>query len=266
MNTFLKSKIKFYQIFCMIGLLFIHNYNYAPSIITPSTIVDSPVSIGRFMELFVSNSLLRFRIPLLMAISGYLMANSRVISYPQLITKKFRTLLVPYLFISIIGLALTFFCEIMTYGFHSNVGLLGRSIWHLGWKDYFTFIFIAPVSFQLWYLKIIFFLAAMSPIIRSVLKRIPLQALGALFIIWMFTNYLGGETRDRAFIFYVVGFYLRMYDKDVLKPISFFKPIYALHLFMAICLVRTGLEFYHGTGISHVKYILTLLFMVNEIL
>jgi hypothetical protein len=55
-----------------------------------------------------------------------------------------------------------------------------------------------------------------------------------------------------------------MYNKDVLNPISFLKPIHALHLFIAICFVRTGLEFYHGTSIGHVKYILTFLFKVNE--
>jgi hypothetical protein len=107
-------------------------------------------------------------------------------------------------------------------------------------------------------------LAALFPIIRFVLKRVPLQAFSIMFIIWMFTNHLDGETRDRGFIFYTLGFYLRMYNFDLSKPFSFFKPIYALHLFIAICFIRTGLAFCHGSNLNHVKYILTILFKVNE--
>ncbi len=250
----------------MIGLLFIHNYNYSPSVITPSTMIDGKASAGLFIELFVSNSLLRFRLPLLMAISGYLMANSKELPFAELLIKKFKTLMIPYFFISISGLAITIFFEILVYGFHSNEGILGKSLWHFSMKDYFNFIFVTPVSFQLWYLKTIFMLAALSPIIRSVLKRIPLQALGLLFIIWMFTNHLDGETRDRGFIFYTLGFYLRMYNFDLAKPFSFFKPIYALHLFITICFVRTGLAFFHGGNVNHIKYAMTILFKLNEML
>ncbi len=266
MNTFLKSKIRFYQIICMIGLLFIHNYNYSPYTITPSTLIEGKASLEVFIELFVSNSLLRFRMPLLMAISGYLMANSKELPYAQLLIKKFKTLIIPYFFISITGLVLTCIFEILVYGFHSNDGLLGKSLWHYGVKDILNFLFINPVSFQLWYLKIIFLLAAFSPIIRSVLKRVPIQALSVMFLVWMFTNHLDGEIRDRGFIFYIFGFYLKMYNIDLSKPISSFKPIYALHLFIALCFIRTGLSFYHGGNIGYIKYLLTMLFKVNEIL
>ena len=265
MNSFLKSKIRFYQVVCMVGLLFVHNYNFAQMVITPSTIVVGKPTFTAFFELFFSNSFFRFRLPILMAISGYLMANSKELPFDQLLVKKFKSLLVPYVLISCISLLLTLFFEFFIYGLHSEVGILGKSLWHFSFREYVGLIFINPVSFQLWYLKTIFLLAIISPIISFILKRFPLEALSILFLIWMFTNRLGGDIRDRGYIFYVLGFYLRIYDVDVSKPISFFKPIYALVLFISICFIRTGITLY-GEHISNAKNLLIMLFKLNEML
>ena len=249
----------------MIGLLFIHNYNYAPLVITPSTIVNGKSTISEFIELFVSNSFLRFRLPLLMAISGYLMANSKELPFLQLFIKKFKSLMVPYFLISLIGLGLTVVFEFLIYGTHNSTGLLGKSLWHLDISDFFNLIFVNPVSFQLWYLKTIFILALVSPIINYVLRRVSLEVLTLLFIVWMCSNQLGGDTRDRGYIFYILGFYLRMYNINISKPFSFFKPIYALYLFITICFIRTGFAFY-SEYISHIKNVLTILYKLNEML
>ncbi len=257
--------MRFYQVVCMIGLLFIHNYNYAPMVITPSTVVSGKSTISEFIELFVSNSFLRFRLPLLMAISGYLMANSKELPFAQLFIKKFKSLMIPYFLISIIGLALTVVFEFLIYGMHSSTGLLGKSLWHLDFRDFLNIIFVNPVSFQLWYLKTIFILALISPVINYILKRVSLEVLSLLFLVWMFSNQLGGDTRDRGYIFYILGFYLRLYNINISKPISFFKPIYALYLFIIICFIRTGFAF-TSEYISHIKNVLTLLYKLNEML
>ena len=267
LSTFLKSKIKLYQIVCMVGLLFIHNYNYAPSNLTPCTTLNAPFSIGNFLELLFSNSIFRFRIALLMAISGYLMANSKVISYQDLIIKKIRTLLLPYVFISALGLVITFIFDIVVFG-NPNIlhtGMLGKSLIDFSAKDFIHYLFVAPVTFQLWYLKTIFLLAVLSPAIRYILSKIPVQVLVIMFVIWMFTNILDGATRDRAFVFYFFGFYLKMYNKDLTKPIPFFRPQLALFLFIGISLLRTWLAFYHDFPFLNVKYILIMLFKANEI-
>ena len=251
----------------MVGLLFIHNYNYAPCNLTPATTLDAPFSIGNFLELLFSNSIFRFRIALLMAISGYLMASSRVLSYQELLIKKVRTLLLPYVFISALGLVITFVFDIAVFG-NPNIlhtGMLGKSLIDFSAKDYFHYIFVAPVTYQLWYLKTIFLMAILSPIIRFVLSKMPVQALAIMFVIWMFTNFLDGETRDRAFIFYIFGFYLKMYQKDLSKPIPYFRPQFALALFLSISLLRTWLAFYHDFTFMNVKYLLIMLFKANEI-
>lgn len=251
----------------MSALLFVHNYNYAPFVITPATRASIPFSLGNFIELLFSNSLFRFRMGLLMAVSGYLMANSKIIPYKDLILKKTKSLIVPYIVVSIIGLIITFMFETAIFGWHNTntTGMIGISLWHFKLRDYINFIFITPVSFQLWYLRTIFMLALLSPVIRYVLQEFPLPAFALVFVIWMFTNYLDGETRDRCFIFYGLGYYLRLYDKDVLKPIKGFNPYVALVMYIAISFFRTTLAFYTPTHFGHLKYTLTISFKLNEL-
>jgi fucose 4-O-acetylase-like acetyltransferase len=81
----------------------------------------------------------------------------------------------------------------------------------------------------------------------------------------MFTNYLDGEIRDRAFIFYLVGFSLRLHNIDISKPFAFLKPTVALGIFIAIALLRTTLAFSGLEHIMNLKTILTILFKINEI-
>ena len=267
MNPFLRSKINLYYFICMVALLLVHNYNYAPFIITPSTRATIPFSLTNFVELLFSNSLLRFRMGLLMAISGYLMANSKMIPYTDLIIKKTKSLLIPYVIVSIIGLIITFILETAIFGWHNtgSSAMIGKSIWNFTVKDFVTYLFVTPVSFQLWYLKTIFMMAMLSPVIRLVLQKFPLPALAFVFVIWLFTNYLDGETRDRAFIFYGFGYYLRLYNKDILQPVKGLNPYLALVIFISISLFRATMAFYTPSYSDYLKYILTITYKLNEI-
>jgi fucose 4-O-acetylase-like acetyltransferase len=252
----------------MVALLFLHDYNYPPYVIVPSTCVKGPFSITNFIELFCSNSLLRFRMGLLMAISGYLMANSKPIPYKDMVFKKVKSLLVPYVVISFFGIVVTFLFETAYFGWHKPncAGMIGKSVWAFTWKDYAIFLFKDPISFQLWYLKTIFMMALLSPAIKFILEKVPMQAFAITFVIWMFTNYLDGVTRDRAFIFYGLGYYLRMYNKDVFKPIPYLRPKYVFIAYILVCLLRASLSFSDVSQTHNLQYLLTILFKVVELL
>ena len=268
MSPFLKSKINLYYFICMAALLFIHNYGYSPFVINPSTGSGGLKTISIFIELLFSNSLLRFRMGLLMAVSGYLMANSKLIPYKELLIKKTKTLLIPYVIISSVGLIITFIFENSTFGWHNlnTTGMIGISMWHFTLKDFALYLFVKPVSFQLWYLKTIFLMAVLSPAIRYLLIKIPGPAFAITFVIWMFTNYLDGETRDRCFIFYGLGYYLRLYNKDVLTPIKRLNSYWALAAFVAISIFRATLATFTFPFFGNTTYLLTITFKINEII
>ena len=251
----------------MIALLFVHNYNYPPTVVAPPTVITGPFSYSQLTEMFFSNSLMRFRLGLLMTISGYLMANSREVPYYLLVLKKMRTLLLPYVIISIVAVFTTLVFETIRFGFHNThtTGMMGKSVWNFTFQDIVYHVFQYPLAFQLWYLKTIFLLSIFSPIIKWVLTKIPLTVLGITLIVWLSTNYLDGEIRDRAFFFYGLGYYLRLHNKDVMRPSPYFSPKLALVLLFVFSVVRTGLAFVHVEWHATLHYLLILLFKLIEI-
>jgi len=227
----------------MITLLFVHNYNISTAYQTPSSFADTPMSFISFTEYFFSNSLFRFRIPLLMAISGYLLASSYNYSYTELISKKIRTILIPFAIIAIIGFFTCVVFDVIDTQFYTinASGIFGKSITEFRLYDVLYHTFIAPSSFQLWYLKIMFVMAVCLPIIRFLLTKLPIATLSVLAIAWLFTNYLGGETKDRGYIFFFIGFYLSQHNKNIAH--AFINVKYTGLALITLALLRTYLAF-----------------------
>lgn len=72
MNRFLSQKLRFYSFICISLLLFVHGYNLQETYLQPYSLVNEPTTFTTFFEYYVANGLLRFRIPLLFIISGYI--------------------------------------------------------------------------------------------------------------------------------------------------------------------------------------------------
>src|SRR4051812_5921802 len=104
MNPFLSKKFRFYSFISMVLLVFVHGYNLHDRYMQPWTVVGEPMNITTFTEYFLANGIFRFRIPMLFAISGYLFALYDEKPHWQRVGKRARTLLLPYLIWSVIGL------------------------------------------------------------------------------------------------------------------------------------------------------------------
>ncbi len=108
MDRFLSLKFRFYSFVCISLLLFVHAYNLQETYLKPYSTVKEPITITTFIEYFLANGALRFRIPLLFLISGYIYALQDNKPYLQRIRKRFVTLIIPFLIWSAIGLAITY--------------------------------------------------------------------------------------------------------------------------------------------------------------
>ena len=58
----------------MVLLVYVHAFNLQPRYLQPMTLVEAPATWDNVMQYLFANGLLRFRIPILFAISGYLFA------------------------------------------------------------------------------------------------------------------------------------------------------------------------------------------------
>jgi fucose 4-O-acetylase-like acetyltransferase len=105
------DKFRFWSFVAMALLVFVHGYNVEPRYLQPWTTPEDPLTVSTFIEYFLANGILRFRIPLLFLISGYLFALHDQVPHGQRVRKRVRTLLLPYLLWSALCLVLFYAFE-----------------------------------------------------------------------------------------------------------------------------------------------------------
>src|SRR5579862_1968395 len=114
-NPFISLKFRCWFFLSMIMLLFVHSYNLNLRYLQPFTIVNEPLTFNSFIQYYLSNGLFRFFIPILFSISGYLYAAQDDRPYGVRIRKRVRTILLPYLIWSAMGLIITYVFELSPY-------------------------------------------------------------------------------------------------------------------------------------------------------
>src|SRR3954471_15749994 len=108
MNRFLSQKFRFYSFLSISLLLYVHGYNLNVAYLTPFSTVNEPLTFTTFIEYFLANGALRFRIPLLFIISGYIYALQDKKPYKERAKKRFVTLIIPFIIWSAVGLLITY--------------------------------------------------------------------------------------------------------------------------------------------------------------
>jgi fucose 4-O-acetylase-like acetyltransferase len=115
LSAFNSQKFRFWSFVSMFLLVFVHGYNLNQGYLQPWTIPGEPHTITSFTKYWLANGLFRFRISMLLIISGYLFAISDHKPYKQRSAKRVRNLLYPYLIWSAVGLLLTYVFELFPY-------------------------------------------------------------------------------------------------------------------------------------------------------
>jgi len=95
MTRALSQKMRFLTFISIALLGYVHGYNLNKTYLTPWSTIDEPLTFTTFFEYFISNGFLRFRIPILFLISGYLYAQYDNKPYGQRTKKRFITLIFP---------------------------------------------------------------------------------------------------------------------------------------------------------------------------
>jgi fucose 4-O-acetylase-like acetyltransferase len=172
-SLFLSRKFKFWSFVSMVLLVYVHGYNLELRYLQPWTIPVEPISPTGFFEYFLANGILRFRIPMLFIISGYLYALHDEIPNQQRVRKRTRTLFVPYLIWSLLGIGLTYVLELFPYTqrliSESHVVQIDntRLLLHdYHWYEVLVRWVFFPVSYQLWFIRVLFIYNLAYPAIR----------------------------------------------------------------------------------------------------
>lgn len=190
MNRFLSQKFRFFSFVSIALLLYVHGYNLQDTYLTPNSVVKEPLTITTFIEYFLANGALRFRIPLLFLISGYIYALQDGKPYFERIKRRFNTLIIPFLIWSAVGLFITWLWTQFPLTAQavrdSNLDQLGdnRPYSEIGWMGILYRWAVKPVSFQLWFLRALFLYNVFYPLIKRAVLKYPTIWFLLTFLFW----------------------------------------------------------------------------------
>jgi fucose 4-O-acetylase-like acetyltransferase len=177
MQTFLSHKFRFWSFISMLLLVYVHGYNLNQTYLQSATMPGEAMTATSFVEYLLANGLLRFRIPMFFAISGYLFALGDAAPYGKRVSKRLRTLGLPYLLWTAIAMATLYALPFLGADWAQAVKNTYLAPWDYPefytakWWEYIVyFTFNSPVAFQLWFLRALLFVNLAYPGLRWLIE------------------------------------------------------------------------------------------------
>lgn len=248
---FLSQKFRFWSFLSMVLLVFVHGYNLHERYLQPWTAPSEAMTFTAFIQYFLANALLRFRIPMLFVISGYLFAWNDYQAYGQRMGKRVRTLLLPYLLWSAFGLLLTYALESLVWGrqvvqasgmmyYGEGTALLSQYPWYAVLVRWLLW----PVPFQLWFVRVLLIYNLAYPAIRWCVQqpRGKYVFFSVLALAWIFTFGIG-LVEGEGLLFFSLGIWLQKNAFDLSEPPRWLRPSLWLPVWVGGSLLKTLLAF-----------------------
>jgi fucose 4-O-acetylase-like acetyltransferase len=247
-SRFLSQKFRFYTFVCIALLLFVHGYNLNQTYLQPFTTVAEPLTFTTYFEYLMANGLLRFRIPLLFIISGYIFAMKDQQPYGQRIASRAKTLLIPYLIWSAIGLAITYlwqqFPATAQAVADARLDQMGddRPYVLIGWGGILLRWLFAPIAFQLWFILALFLYNTWYPVIKWLVIRYPVPWFIFAMLLWVFElSFLVID--GRGLLFFSAGIWLQKMQVNVERKPKWLSMYIVWLLFIGFSVIKSFMAF-----------------------
>ncbi|MEO6550629.1 MAG: acyltransferase [Ferruginibacter sp.] len=248
MNRFISQKFRFYSFVCIALLMFVHGYNLKEGYLRPNSTVSEDLTVTTFIEYFLANGALRFRIPMLFIISGYIFALRDYRPYTERVRNRFTTLIIPYFIWSAIGLAITFLLQQFPYTAQvvaaANIDQLGdnRPYTQIGWGGIVYRWILVPVSFQLWFIMSLFIYNMLYPFFKWAVMRYTGIWFSIVFLLW----YLGFQfvfIEGQGMLFFSFGIWLNKSNYPIDKKPEWYSNYLGWLFFIGISIIKTFMAF-----------------------
>jgi fucose 4-O-acetylase-like acetyltransferase len=249
MTRSLSQKFRFFTFVCIALLAYVHGYNLNNTYLAPFSTVNEPLTFTTFFEYFIANGLLRFRIPLLFIISGYLYASYDHRPYVQQVKNRFRTLIIPYFIWSAFGLLLTFLLQQIPYTANvvaaAGIDQMGdnRPYTEIGWAGIFQRLTLAPISYQLWFIMSLFVFNICYPVLRWLVVKVPYIWLPFTFLLFFVTLVNVPLLDFRGLFFFSLGVWIQKRNFSIETEPKWFSLGLALIVFIGLSVIKTFMAF-----------------------
>ncbi len=270
MNRFLSQKFRFYSFICMALLLFVHGYNLQEPYLAPFSLVKERMTFTTFIEYLFSNGLLRFRIPLLFIISGYIFALQDHKPYGERIKKRARTLIAPYFIWSAFGILVTILFEQFAVTSQAvqqaHLDQLGNPTPYsqMHWSQLLDRWAIHPIAFQLWFIRSLFVYNLLYPVFRWIVTKYPAVWFAIAFLLWLtIFNILFFE--GQGLFFFTLGIWLQKKNFRIDRKPKWFSYYLSWLFFVGLCIIKTFMAFEFEEYSLTTVHIISILHVVSVI-
>jgi hypothetical protein len=253
LDPFLSQKLRFWSLVAMILLIYVHAYNLHPRYLQPFTPVQEPLTPGTWLQYFLANGLLRFRIPILFAISGYLFAlRDGAEPHKERVKRRLRTLGLPYLLWSLLWLGVLWVLEQFPVTRQAVVDAEISPFWPRQLLGQYTVgelllrWLVLPAAFQLWFLRSLLVYNLAYPWLKKAVLRRPGIYFGVVGVLWFVMFSLPPIFEAEGLLFFGLGVWLALRNKDVLTPPRWFRPWLFAGVWIGVSALKTWLAFRGG--------------------
>ena len=254
MNTIpeqISRRFKFWSFFTILTVVLSHSYNLNIRYLQPFTTPNEALTITTFAEYIFANGLFRFTMPLLFAISGYLYAMKDEVPNNIRIKKRVKALLIPFLIWSAVGIIMVYLLEMIPTTklliSTTHIAMMNEAkplLHNYQWYDFIIRWLLAPISYQLWFIQVLFFYNIGYPSIKKCVlhKTGKWIFFGIAIFMWLFTLnvfIIEGE----GLLFFSLGVWLQKTNFDIQKPKRWLNPMWWGILFLLLNIIKSFLAF-----------------------
>ena len=244
LDRFLSEKLRFWSLAAMLGLVYVHAFNLHPRYLDPWTQIAEPPTPDNCLQYLLANGLLRFRIPMLFAISGYLLARrDGTEPHGQRAKRRLRTLGLPYLLWSLLWLGALLGLEQLP-----AINRVIEPVWtellrthgvgRLLWRG-----LVQPVPFQLWFLRRLLVYSLAYPWLKLAILRWPGIYFSIAGFMWFAMLSVPLLAEGEGVLFFGLGVWLGFHGHEVQVAPRWFRPGWVGLLWLGIVALNTWLAF-----------------------
>jgi fucose 4-O-acetylase-like acetyltransferase len=247
----LSAKFRFWAFVSMVLLVFVHGYTIEPRYLQPWTQPEEAMGVVSYTEYLLSNGLLRFRIPMLFVISGFLFALHDAQPHGERMKKRVRTLLVPYFLWSGFHLVLLYLMEMdpTMRGWVANSGIAQmrpepQVVHDYAWNEWLIRWLLGPLPYQLWFIRVLFIYNLAYPLLaRWVTGHIARRVFfGVAALGWWFSMNLF-FIESEGLLFFALGIWMQKTGFNIEAPSRWLRPLPWALVAIAAAAVKTWLAF-----------------------
>lgn len=253
-QQYLSQKLRIFSLLLMIMVVYIHAYNLnvtfeenAGTLVKASS--GRNFSWAAFIQEFLSDGICRVAVPYFFMISAYFLFQKYApgfsfANYIEAVKKRIKTLVLPFLIVSIGGLVLVVVLQKIP---GTGVFFQAYKLENFTLKLFFFKLFVLPVSYQLWFINYLFRCVLLAPVIYLMVRYFGVFYLYALLILWVDYNiqYKSDipQIQAETLFSFSIGAWLAVKQISIPRITSGRLAIFLVVAWVGITLFRTSYKF-----------------------